>query len=179
MHGQVSLTRHSLAADRANVFVLGAHVPVGLHVHQQHLLPRETFVAQLAVVLPLWRHVIRLVQLRVQSQTLTIAERSVAYLALERFLVRVRCLVFLVTRRRIETRSANLALVLYIVLLLMSYQTFFVVHNIVARLANVTLVSFVLSLMLLERGHLRETATAVLAYKLVVLHLHLVLLVNF
>lgn len=65
MDGQVSFTGHSLAAHRANVFVRRSHVPVGFHVHQQHLLPREAFVTELAMVLPLRRHVVRLMELRV------------------------------------------------------------------------------------------------------------------
>ena len=87
VHGQVGLAGHRLAANGAYVLVLGTHVPVRLHVHEQHLLPGETFVTELAVVLPLGRHVVWLVQLGVQPQPLAIAKRGVANLALKGLVV--------------------------------------------------------------------------------------------
>lgn len=116
MNGQVGLAGDGFPADGAYVLVLGANVPVSFHVHQEYLLPGETFVTELAVVLPLRRHVARLVQLRVQPQTLAVPERGVANLALERLLVGMLGIqVFLVTVTGEKARAAYLALIFVLV----------------------------------------------------------------
>lgn len=181
MNGQVRLAGDGLAADRADVLFLRSHVPVGLHVDQQHLFPRETFVAQLAVMLPLRRHVIGLMQLRVQPEALSITEGRVADVALKGFLVRVHVLMLLVAVLRYETRTAHLAFVLVVdvVTFLVSDQALPVIGDETAGLATVRLVRFVFQLMIGQFGRGGETATAVLADQMVVLYLNDFVFVNF
>lgn len=129
MHGEIRLAGDGFPADGANVFVLRPGVPVSLHMDQQYLPPGESFVAQLAVVLPLRRHVVRLVKLRVQPKSLPVAERRVAYLALKLFIVvgMVHGLVLLVAAGCVEADAARLAFVLDGDLLI-SRQAFLVAH---------------------------------------------------
>lgn len=181
MDREVGLAGDRFAAYGAHVLVLRAHVPVCLHVHEQHLLPGETFVAEHAVMFPLRRHVVRLMELAVQPQTLTVTERGVADLALKRFLVFVvHRAMFLVTVPRHETDPADLALVfvLDVVPFLMADQDLTARGHVAARLACVALVRLVLELMLLQRGGGRETATAVFANELILVQLSVALLVH-
>lgn len=45
VHREISFAGYGLAAHRTHILVLRSHVTVGLHVHQQYLLPGEAFVA--------------------------------------------------------------------------------------------------------------------------------------
>lgn len=113
MHRQIRLAGHDFAAYLAHVFVLRlCGSAMSLHVHQQHLFSGETLAAHLAVVLALRRHVVRLMELRVQSQTLTVAKRGAAIVALVRLVRRVRQQMHLTVTLTLKLFAAHFAFVL-------------------------------------------------------------------
>jgi len=171
MHRQVGLAGHGLAAHRTHVLVLRSDITVRPHVHQQHLFARETLVAELAVMLPLRRHVVRLVQLGVQPQALTIAEGSAANVALKRLVTAVRQQMHLAVALALKTLATYLALVLVIehVAPLMRDQALPDRGSVTAMIATVTVLSKVLFLVLPQLGGRRETAAAILAHQLIIL----------
>lgn len=111
MDVEIGLAGHGLGANLTDVLALWPRRSVRLHVHQQHLLPREPFVAQLASVLLGWWHVVRLMKLRVQSQALAIPESGVADFTNEWLLSGVRQLMLLVACPRVESSCAYLTVV--------------------------------------------------------------------
>lgn len=149
VHREVGLARDRLAADMTDVLVLGPNVAVRSHVHEQHLFPGESFVAQLAVVFLLRRHIVRLVQLGVQPETLSVPKGRVADFTDKRFLFRVDQLVVLIVVSGVESGAAHLALVLVVEIVtpLVAYEIVPVRTAVSAGRAGVQLLALLLALL--------------------------------
>lgn len=125
--GQVGFARNGLTTNMADVLVLGNHVPVCLHVHREHLFSAKSLVAELAAVFLLRYHVVGLMKLGVQPQTLPVTKGSLTSLALEGSILRMHQLMFLPVLELVETLATSVTLMLedFVVPSLMTHQVLF------------------------------------------------------